>query len=680
MGLLLLALSVEMVAGALGTWRAADRLSGLTTTSRVLFKTLVATRLERAMQINTILADPPADSAAQTRIARQREISESAYAESGPLLARVSTAGLSTALDRVRAAHESMAQLRTRADAAILKPKAQRDPALPHDYPQGSGAYLDAVNTFADTLDSSLRLADPLVDQLLTLKQTTWAARSSLASILLRCSASVATGHGWEPAQILSNAEDSGRVAALWAEVRQIAARPEIPPAVVKAVGEADKLFAGPMADERKALVEALSRKEAVAVTQAQFDERNLVQLNLFTDLLNSTMDEMINRAIQQERSAMATLVRSVLEFAVAVVLLIVGLLVIQRRVSRPLLKMSDAMRRLAEHDMAVEIPGIGRADEVGAMAEAVQVLKENTIRADSLASQQKEAQQAREARTRAIESLTGDFDHRVSGVLDVVTSALTKLNAAAETMTENSEQTTRQAGSVAASADQASSSVQTVASAAEELSAAIKEIGHQVEQSNQASRAASERAARTHQTVLGLAESSAKIDNVIKLINDIAGRTNLLALNATIEAARAGDAGKGFAVVAGEVKGLANQTAKATEEISSQIAAVQAATEDAVTAIDDIVARIEEINAIATAIASSVEEQSAATGEIARNIQHAASGTQDISAGIASVTRAAGGTGEFAGQVLSAAHSVATEANGLKDTVGQFLESVRTA
>ena len=270
------------------------------------------------------------------------------------------------------------------------------------------------------------------------------------------------------------------------------------------------------------------------------------------------------------------------------------------------------------------------------------------------------------------------DFETNVKTVVDQVAAASTEMRATAESMAASSEESVRQSNAVAAAAEEATSNVQTVASASEELSSSISEISRQVSQSSKIAQEAVQEAERTNITVQGLAEASTKIGDVVNLINDIASQTNLLALNATIEAARAGEAGKGFAVVASEVKNLANQTARATEDISSQISAIQDATTGAVDAIQGIGKTIDQVNEIAGTIAAAVEQQGAATNEISRNVQEAATGTQQVSQNIQSVSQAANEAGQGASEVLSAAEELSKQSEVLGNEVDKFLENVK--
>ena len=349
--------------------------------------------------------------------------------------------------------------------------------------------------------------------------------------------------------------------------------------------------------------------------------------------------------------------------------------------VFRPINAIKDYMSSLAAGDLTREVPGLGKADEMGAMAQAVQVFKDNAIAKARLEAEQAEGKRRAEAERReTMERLAAKFEADVNGIVQAVASAAAQMQATAETMSATAGRTSRQAAGVASASQQASGNVQMVAAAAEELAASIREISRQMAQSHTIARGATDEAEKARSTVKALAEVAHRIGAVVTLINDIAGQTNLLALNATIEAARAGDAGKGFAVVASEVKALATQTTKATDEIASQIAAVQGEINGTVGAIEGIAATISRINEIAATIAAAVEEQQAATAEIARNVEQASSGTQEVSSTISTVTTAAGETGTAAGDVLTAARQLSQQATTMQDYVGRFVHEVRAA
>ena len=350
------------------------------------------------------------------------------------------------------------------------------------------------------------------------------------------------------------------------------------------------------------------------------------------------------------------------------------------RGISGPIDTLSAAMRRLADRDTQVEVPGVARTDEIGRMAAAVQVFKDNMIHGDRLAAEQDAERCVKLQRTSRLETLVRDFEDRVSATVGVLAAASTELEATASEMTGTARQTNDQAGLVTSAASNASAGVQTVASAAEQLSCSILEISRQMAQSTSVTSKAVEDTRRTDEIVRALDEGAGRIGHVVQLISSIAGQTNLLALNATIEAARAGEAGKGFAVVASEVKSLAQQTAQATEQIAAQITQVQGATREAVSAIASIKHTIEELGGISTAIAAAVEEQGAATAEIARNVQETAEATEIVTRNMGDVSRAANDTGTAAAQVLGSAADLSRQAERLSSEVGLFVSGIRAA
>lgn len=383
-----------------------------------------------------------------------------------------------------------------------------------------------------------------------------------------------------------------------------------------------------------------------------------------------------------QESDTIASVKRWMLITLAITILVVSGLsLTISRAVTKAIVSMVQAMVRLAKGDMTVEIPGVGRRDEIGEMAGAVDVFKTNMIEAERLRAEQADIERRQAGQRKAdMNRLANEFEAAIGEIVETVSSASTELEASAATLTTTAEHAQSLATNVASASEEASTNVQSVASATEELTSSVTEISRQVQSSARMASAAVDQARTTTAKVSELSKAAAKIGDVVELINTIAGQTNLLALNATIEAARAGEAGRGFAVVASEVKALAEQTAKATGEIGQQIGSIQSATDESVQAIKDISGTIEQLSEVSSTIAAAVEEQGAATQEISRNIQQAAEGTQLVSSNITDVQRGATETGSASTQVLSAAQSLSTESNRLKREVDRFLVTVRAA
>ncbi len=418
----------------------------------------------------------------------------------------------------------------------------------------------------------------------------------------------------------------------------------------------------------------ATELKRSLALVAA--GRRNFTQM---IDRIEKHLGESVADAASQNESAQRTLIIAGAAGIVAGTAL--ALLIVLGAVVRPLRGMTTAMGQVADGNLETTIPALGQGDEIGMLAAALQKFKVAGQEKLQLERDQEQVKARAEAEKKeAMNRMADSFEASVKDVVQGVSAAATQMQSNAQSMSATAEQTSRQSSAVAAASEEASTNVQTVASASEELSASITEISRQVSTSAKIAGQAVEEAERTNKSVQGLAEAAQKIGDVVKLINDIAGQTNLLALNATIEAARAGEAGKGFAVVASEVKSLATQTAKATEDIASQINAIQSATQHSVEAIAGISKTITEINQIATTIASAVEEQGAATQEISRNVQEASKGTSEVSTNISGVTQAAGETGQAANQVLGAAGELSKQSETLRREVDRFLSQIRAA
>jgi methyl-accepting chemotaxis protein len=400
--------------------------------------------------------------------------------------------------------------------------------------------------------------------------------------------------------------------------------------------------------------------------------------LDALRDVQARQSDQTSAAAFRTEERA-RLLFLSLLGFALALAAVVT--LAVARMISRPIAGMTRAMTALAGGDQSIAIPGTGRKDEVGCMADAVQVFKTGMIEAERLRAEQvNAAHRAEEEKRASMRRLAADFEQAVGNIVTTVSSAAGELELAAGSLTKTASVTGELSGSVAAASEQASANVQSVASAAEEMTSSVEEISRQVRESSTIAVEAVKQAGRTDARIAELSQAAGRIGDVVKLITAIAEQTNLLALNATIEAARAGDAGRGFAVVAQEVKALASQTAKATDEIGSQIVGMQEATQDSVAAIKEIGGTIARISEISATIAAAMEEQGAATQEIARNVHEAAHGTAQVAANIVQVNQGAGETGSASTRVLSLAQSLASDSGRLKVEMEAFLATVAAA
>jgi methyl-accepting chemotaxis protein len=474
--------------------------------------------------------------------------------------------------------------------------------------------------------------------------------------------------------------EHRGQVELVWTALQAFRLRPDLPDAVTAAIGQVGDAYIQKLSATRRAVLEAAGLG-TYPLSGREWVDQSGVAIGTISHLTDVISTKTHDAAGDSASAALRNLVLYLGLMTFGIVVSIVSFGIVTRYVVRPLAGVTSAMRQLAEGDMTVAIPGQNRGDEVGQMAKAVDVFKHNMIEADRLRADREDTERRAEAEKRsAMNRMADEFELSVKGIVQSVSAASAALRTTAQSMSDAAEQTERRSTVVAAAAEHASGNVGTVAAAAHELSASVAEVGRQVGESTEIARLAVEDANRTNVQVQMLADAVGKIGDVVKLINDIAGQTNLLALNATIEAARAGESGKGFAVVASEVKTLASQTAKATDEIGSQIKAIQSATGESVEAIRSVGRTIGRTSEIATAIASAIEEQTAAATEIARNVEQASTGTTEVSTHIAGVTKTATDTRAAAGQVLGAADALSRQSDTLHAQVDAFIAKVRAA
>jgi len=677
--------AIVVVMLAVGAWQSwakvesAGRIVKVADAASSAFRAMHNLRTDRSTTTRNLNAEVVKDQDLQT-IAKNRGAEMPALQNALALLPEIDFGNKDTLLPKLASLNDTIVKLQAETLEAYKKPKAERRAGLFDDYMKTATELITTLDELSQQLAASVKHEDAFIDQMLAMRQLAWMVRNSGGD------ASLAVTNAMAANQAAPEAVEKYRTAvvtsqAAWSALKGETKGVKQPPALDEAIANAEQnYFAADYVAKRDSLINAVAAGQKPEMTPSDWSDYTVARLSSLVNVAEAALASAKSYATAQSDAAWRSLGVQLTLLLGAIALAVGSMLLIGRRVIKPLHVIRDAMLKVAAGDLTAEASFPGRTDEIGALAGALGAFKQNAEDKARIEAEERERAAQGEARQQSVDASIRSFEAEVKQALDALAKASQQMLETSSDMSRAAERSKGQVKAVAGASEEASSNVQTVAAASEELSASIGEISRQVASAADIAGRAVEETRETDRTVQSLAEIASKIGEVIGLINDIAGQTNLLALNATIEAARAGEAGKGFAVVASEVKSLANQTAKATEDISAQIAAVQNVTREAVDAIKRIGGTIAEVSTIATSIAGAVEEQGAATQEITRNTQQAASRTRDVSENIAGVTDEADATGAAADGVRTAAESLGQQADRLRNQVNAFLSKIRAA
>lgn len=636
--------------------------------------------MERLATNNGLQAPAPASTDVLGEVERRRAAVRQNFDAGLAALERFDFPNKPALLQNLKTALDATNQARRQADEALKLPREQRDETLRKTFiPTVTASVNAALKVWFAALHNA-SASDPVLARLATMKELGWRMRDISGSERSIIASAISAGVPLPADRVVETASIRTRVDLLWQQLENLSADATTHPAIKHAMaGAKEGYFSGfrTLADQMR---KASDEGGKYPIQTAQWVETTTPQLGTLLQVMYAAGQASELRTDGLRHSAVMSLALQLGLFTLGLIGALAAIGVVVGRVARPLTSMTAAIERLSAGDTAVSIPGTQRRDEIGAIANAVEVFRSALIERSRQEAQKASEALASSQKSQTTFQLIQAFETEVGGLVQKLAASASELETTAGSMSATAERTNRQSDLVAASAGETSSSVQTVAAATEELAASANEIGLQISRSSNIAARALEAARRTDETVQALAHGAQKIGDVAGLISGIAGQTNLLALNATIEAARAGEAGRGFAVVAAEVKELANQTARATEEISTQITQIQTATAHAVEAIRGISMTIEEVHQISAAVTSAAEEQKAATQEIARTVAQAARGTQAVSENIGSVRQAATQTGSAAEKVFSAAGELAEGSATIRQEVAEFLNRIRAA
>jgi methyl-accepting chemotaxis protein len=663
-----------------GRLQTASRIAVIADASANMFKAMHNLRTDRSTTNRLLNSDAPMEADIEKYLRNIRDTEMPAMGNALGLLGGIEFAQQQTLVPEFDRLLKAMTSQQKEFWEAMAKPKASRRPTLAKEYMDTASAMLDTLDKLSGSLAAAINHQDATIDQLLAIKQIAWLLRNTAGEASLIVSIGLNTGKV-APETKLAYTKYTGGIDAAWSALELTASGMQLPPAISAAMAATKTAYFEPQyLSLRDRLLTQIASGEKPELTANQWTPVTVGRLGAAVGVAEAALDAAKDHAALLYSKAQRSLVMQLLLLAGALALAFGAQVIIARRVITPLHNMRDAMLKVAAGDLGVDTGYAARNDEIGALAGALETFKQQAADKVRIEAQERERNAGATARQQAIESYVGEFETMVRQTLSQLGDASGQMRSTSSGLSKVSRQTNERVQLAEKASGDASMSVETVAAASEELSASINDISQQAAHAaGIASRAVSQ-ARNTDGTVQGLAQSAGRIGEVVGLINTIAAQTNLLALNATIEAARAGEAGRGFAVVASEVKSLASQTAKATEEISEQIADIQKVAGEAIDAIKNIGGIIGEVNEVATAIAAAVQQQGAATQEITRSTQFAAQGTKNVSDNITGVKADADAAAAAAEDVRTASQTLETQSKNLGSQVTDFLGKIRAA
>ncbi|SFI66319.1 methyl-accepting chemotaxis protein [Bradyrhizobium sp. cf659] len=663
-----------------GRLQAANRIVAVSAASAEVFKAMANIRADRSTSSRQLTSDVQLDQDIERYIRGIRDILMPALARAIEILPSIDLPQGEAMVSDLGRLNKLLLEKQAEFWTEVAKPKASRRAALAKEYTDAEDGLMAILEKLAPMLGASVNHQDAIIDQFLMIKQMAWLLRLSAGESSLIVGNALGTGK-ITPELQLAYTKFVGGTDTAWNAIELATVGMQLPPALVAAMANAKAIYFDPQyAATRDGIIAAVAKGEKPSMTANQWSPFSVGRMASAIKLADAALLAAKDHSAAQRAAAVQLLIVNIALLVTAIILTGAAMLAVSHRVITPLHRIRDAMLKVAGGDLTVDSGYLDRHDEIGSLAGALETFKRQAIDKLKIEEQERERNAGAAARQRAMETHVGEFEGVVRKSLGELSEASGEMRKTSGDLSAVSRQTNERVEIAGKASNDASTSVDSVAAAAEELSASINDISQQAAHAAGIASRAVNQARETDGTVQGLAQSAGRIGEVVGLINTIAAQTNLLALNATIEAARAGEAGRGFAVVASEVKSLASQTAKATEEISGQIADIQKVAGDAINAIQAIGGIIGEVNEVATAIAAAVQEQGAATQEITRSTQYAAQGTKNVSDNITGVKADADTAAGAAENVKQASEMLETQSRQLGQQVSDFLGKIRAA